>query len=604
MSSAVRSAVPRHGRLTILLAILICMFLASASHGQQSFVDQQLQPIILKGVDLLTDGSYEEALSEFDRIEEVAPEDPSSDFLRGMLCWHRLVIAGEDNNEIKKLFFDHMDQTIEKAKAIEKQDKEDVRALFWLGAGYGYKARYHSANAEWWSAYRNGKKTTRYFEKVVELAPDDGDPYLGLGIYHYYADVVPKIIRIFDFILNMGGDKELGFRELEQAIGHGFFTKHEAKFFLADVFMKFERRPHDALPLLLDLTQSFPGNTGFKERLATLYGELGFHTEAARTWDRLSTSYAFQLRKRRHALAARAEQMIERGRFAGARSILTTLLAEDSLEDASLVGRIEAAATLTGNLLQQYDQASLETLRKHAEILMKTNPRVESIRSLEEELRGRLTESNKEEKKIYSASMLDIGRYYLRHGDAVTAKSLFDELLDSDLSVSNETEIQIHQSRAVANHRLGLHEERMADLAKVRERASEAIRKEIDRDISFVRTETPEQPEIAAVEDTSSVQAGVFRSWFSCPDREQFSVTIVGDFNDWDPTAGEMVLISGEWYREFDLPPGEYRYHFIENGWRTRIDPAAQRVKQEKGVIYSSVRLVREPEIQIEFAPE
>lgn len=55
------------------------------------------------------------------------------------------------------------------------------------------------------------------------------------------------------------------------------------------------------------------------------------------------------------------------------------------------------------------------------------------------------------------------------------------------------------------------------------------------------------------------------------------SVTIVGDFNDWDQTATPLVKHSaqGVWTAEITLPPGRYAYAFLVDGQRWIADPAA-----------------------------
>ena len=59
------------------------------------------------------------------------------------------------------------------------------------------------------------------------------------------------------------------------------------------------------------------------------------------------------------------------------------------------------------------------------------------------------------------------------------------------------------------------------------------------------------------------------------------AVTLVGDFNDWDPRATPLHPGSGGvWTVTVPLPPGRYRYTFIVDGsWRR--DPAAPRALED-----------------------
>lgn len=53
-------------------------------------------------------------------------------------------------------------------------------------------------------------------------------------------------------------------------------------------------------------------------------------------------------------------------------------------------------------------------------------------------------------------------------------------------------------------------------------------------------------------------------------------VSVVGDFNDWDPQASPMMRAGqrGTWSVRLSLPPGRYRYTFLVDGKRWVRDPA------------------------------
>jgi hypothetical protein len=61
------------------------------------------------------------------------------------------------------------------------------------------------------------------------------------------------------------------------------------------------------------------------------------------------------------------------------------------------------------------------------------------------------------------------------------------------------------------------------------------------------------------------------------------SVSLVGDFNDWDGGATPMQAAkSGAlWSVTVPLTPGRYRYAFLINGTRWLADPAAPRVQDD-----------------------
>ena len=68
------------------------------------------------------------------------------------------------------------------------------------------------------------------------------------------------------------------------------------------------------------------------------------------------------------------------------------------------------------------------------------------------------------------------------------------------------------------------------------------------------------------------------------------SVSLVGDFNDWDPSRAPMhAARGGVWATVVSLPPGRYRYAFLVNGVEWRADPAAPLARDDEFGSPSSV---------------
>ena len=67
------------------------------------------------------------------------------------------------------------------------------------------------------------------------------------------------------------------------------------------------------------------------------------------------------------------------------------------------------------------------------------------------------------------------------------------------------------------------------------------------------------------------------------------SVSLVGDFNDWDPARSPMQTAQGVWATVVQLTPGRYRYAFLVNGVEWRADPSAPRAMDDEFGTPSSV---------------
>jgi predicted carbohydrate-binding protein with CBM48 len=97
---------------------------------------------------------------------------------------------------------------------------------------------------------------------------------------------------------------------------------------------------------------------------------------------------------------------------------------------------------------------------------------------------------------------------------------------------------------------------------------------------------------IAALAIAATVLLVIARSGAPSARRLQFvlvapqaaTVSLVGDFNDWDAARTPMRLLRSDgavWSAVVPLPPGRYHYAFLVNGTRWLPDPAAPRASDD-----------------------
>jgi hypothetical protein len=99
---------------------------------------------------------------------------------------------------------------------------------------------------------------------------------------------------------------------------------------------------------------------------------------------------------------------------------------------------------------------------------------------------------------------------------------------------------------------------------------------------------TPGAPASPAV-SASVPDAGAIQFLIVAPGAQ--SVSLVGDFNDWDAGATPMraVNASGLWTAAIPLEPGRYRYAFLLDGARWVADPSRPRALEDEFGTPSSV---------------
>ena len=79
---------------------------------------------------------------------------------------------------------------------------------------------------------------------------------------------------------------------------------------------------------------------------------------------------------------------------------------------------------------------------------------------------------------------------------------------------------------------------------------------------------------------------------FTHKDEKAVSVSVVGDFNDWNKDKNPLKLEEGIWKAEIALVPGRHEYKFVINNTDWIIDPAAAETAPDKYGGKSSVVIV------------
>jgi len=256
---------------TIILTILLTMLFVPTISANPKNINE----LGIKGIDLVFDMQFEQANKIFDEMIRMDPENAIGCFLKSKSYLWMYIFSTNDKEHIERsleLFL----KTIDIAKEMLDKNEDDIDALFYIGNAYGYIGRRYGETGSWIRAYWYGRKGTNYLKKVIKKDPDYYDAYLGLGMYRYYADVLPKYIKVLSFLLGgLGGDSEKGIDEVILASSKGNLIRGEAKFLLAsEIYFNYEKNYEEALPLLKELTTNYPHNLFFKYSLAGCYRNL------------------------------------------------------------------------------------------------------------------------------------------------------------------------------------------------------------------------------------------------------------------------------------------------------------------------------------------
>jgi len=281
---------------------LICLLLCSAvvavvlevraglaASGQNS-IEALHVPELDAGFHLLYELKPEEARNQFEAWQKSHPEDPlgSASEAAAYLfeeCYRQGVLTSEfflDNKrflgkiplkpdpELRAAFFAADKQAQDLAQLRLETNPDNTNALFAMTLSVGMQADYASLiDKHQLDSLKMIRDADRYAKKLLVIAPDAADAYLGLGTANYIIGSLPGLKKFFLGFAGIHGDKKLGIQQLEIAAERGHYLRPYAKIMLALAALR-EKEPEVARVQLNELVAEFPENPLFASELAKL----------------------------------------------------------------------------------------------------------------------------------------------------------------------------------------------------------------------------------------------------------------------------------------------------------------------------------------------
>jgi tetratricopeptide (TPR) repeat protein len=151
-----------------------------------------------------------------------------------------------------------------------KTNPDDANALFAMSLSLGMQADYASLiDKRQLDSLKKIREADTYSKKLLVIAPDAADAYLGLGTANYFIGSQPILRRFFLGIAGIHGDRKAGIQQIEIAADRGHYLRPFAKIMLALAALR-EKKPEVARAQLSELVAEFPENPLFASELAKL----------------------------------------------------------------------------------------------------------------------------------------------------------------------------------------------------------------------------------------------------------------------------------------------------------------------------------------------
>ncbi|MFN3393161.1 MAG: tetratricopeptide repeat protein [Candidatus Thermochlorobacter sp.] len=242
---------------------------------------KQYNEQILQGIDLIYNLEFEKAEKIFTEIRSKDSKSPIGHFFLGMTLWWKMMLD-IDNVQHDEQFCDFMEKTIEVCEERLERNSEDVEALFFKCGSLGFRGRLRANRESWLKAASDGKDALPIVNKLQKLDKDNYDILFGLGLYNYYAEVIPEKIPAVRplALLFPKGDKLKGIKQLELAAEKSRYARTESLYFLLQIYYVYEKDYVKAIEYARRLYQKYPRNVVFHTFLGRALASGGYWHEA------------------------------------------------------------------------------------------------------------------------------------------------------------------------------------------------------------------------------------------------------------------------------------------------------------------------------------
>jgi tetratricopeptide (TPR) repeat protein len=267
------------GNVLFLSAFLL--FFAFSSAQSQWLDDPVLDQRVLRSIDKLYNYEFDRADSDFAEVIRQRPDHPAGYFFQAMVQWERIISNFDDESQDDKLY-QMLDVVIEMCEKRLDEYPNDVTAMFFNGGAVGFRGRLRANRGKWVGAANDGIVALPLVRKAYELEPNNYDVLLGIGIYNYYAAVVPDKYPIVKpaMIFFPSGDRKKGLEQLRQASQSAKYAKVEAMYFLMQNYFVYEKNYAGALELARKLHAKYPNNSMFHRYVGRCLVSTGYIGEA------------------------------------------------------------------------------------------------------------------------------------------------------------------------------------------------------------------------------------------------------------------------------------------------------------------------------------
>ncbi len=256
-------------------SILFFLFFGFIFSAHANSTPPPLDSLILSGKERIYELKFKEAEQLFITAQKKFPMHPHGYVSQAYISSLKFGLD-QSNDSLAQVLNQQIDKASDVAKAFKDLHPDEPDSYFYIAIASGIKALYHVINRSFIKGYFSGRSAKKNLEKVIKLDPTYNDAYLGLGMFHYYADLLPGFLKFFAGILGFKGDRVRGRNEVYLAASRGHAFKVEGEFIYHSIGYFLEGEKTTAIRAIQQLYRRYPTNQGFGLMIAYHYRRIGY----------------------------------------------------------------------------------------------------------------------------------------------------------------------------------------------------------------------------------------------------------------------------------------------------------------------------------------
>ncbi len=267
----------------VLTGSMFFVSVLSLSYSQSPF-SKEIDGMILKGMDFTFLCQFDSALTVFETMESILPNEIVGSFYRAATLQSMMMDYETDRWEQEFTF--QIEKAIRIGEEKQKQTVPQAWDLFYLGNAYSYKGLYQAKSGSLLAGIVNAHRGVAMLRKALSMDSTLYDALIEVGGYEYWSS---RFYRYLKWLPWINSDGEQGIRMVEKGIEKGTFSYCVGLCNLG--WIEYDRKKYDSALVLFEKgLQRYPGSRFFLWGIADCLYKLNRFDESIEFYERLLDS--------------------------------------------------------------------------------------------------------------------------------------------------------------------------------------------------------------------------------------------------------------------------------------------------------------------------